>query len=97
MMKTRRTDSYFVDPVGEKYTIRTLCGTRTQRDTYEIFIGGWRVKEYATKRSVRNYIVARDLRQVASHSMTKDAVVTSARAVRDPLLDCIMWANTPST
>lgn len=80
---------YFVDPEGEQYTIRTITRSDLNADVYEIFVGGWRVKEYRTKKSVRDYIVKNNLTQVADRE-------TSARESRDCSLDWVTWANTPA-
>lgn len=91
----RVANCYFVDPEGEKYTIRTVTRSDLDADVYEIFVGGWRVREYRTKRSVRDYIVKNNLIQVADRGLVADRE-TSARASRDCTMDWVTWANTPA-
>lgn len=80
---------YFVDGEGDEYTIRTVTRSDYDKDVYEIYTNGWRIKEYRTKRAVRDYIIKNNLTQVANHE-------TSARASRDCSLDWVTWANTPA-
>jgi hypothetical protein len=62
-MKTAKANKvYFVSPDGDQVTIRTNMASG--RDVYSVFVGGWRVKVYNTKRGVRSFIMENELKQV---------------------------------